>query len=128
MSFMERLKPAIREGKLWLLFNALGIACYIAIEAWLFAPRIPEEAFNGIDQMCFWSTMQFPLLALFLGVNLTWLLMSRRSPFFKSRQLFIWMLGCVAWGILLLLDPIADKIVCLLIMHYGGFWSHDSGS
>jgi hypothetical protein len=128
MSFIERLKPAAKEGKFWLLFNVLGIAAYISIEIWLFAPRIPEEAFNGIDQLCFWSTMQFPLLALYLGINLTWIVMSRQSLFFKSRQLFIWILGCVAWGILLLFDPIAIKIVYLLIMHYGGFWNHDSGS
>jgi hypothetical protein len=124
MSFIERLKPAANEGKFWLLFNVLGIVAYLSIEAWLFAPRIPEEEFNGIDQICFWSTMQFPLLALFLGVNLTWVLMSRKSPFFKSRQLVIWIMGCIGWGILLVLDPIAVKIVYLLFMYYAGL-DHD---
>lgn len=43
MSFIERLKAAIKEGKFWLLFNALGIGVYISIEAWLLAPRIPKK-------------------------------------------------------------------------------------
>jgi hypothetical protein len=120
MKFIERLKLAAPEARFWILFNALGIAVYISIEIWLFAPRIPEMAFNGIDQLCFWSTMQFPLLALYLGINLTWILLSRQSPFFKSRQLFIWLLGCAAWGLLLLLDPIALKIVYLFIMIESG--------
>jgi hypothetical protein len=126
MSFLERLKLAAKEAKFWLLINVLGIGAYISIEAWLFAPRIPEEEFNGIDQMCFWTTMQFPLLALYLGVNLTWILMSRKSPFFKGRRLFIWGIGCAAWGVLLLFDPIALKIAYLFIMVQSGAWNHQS--
>jgi hypothetical protein len=49
MNLIERLRLAVKEAKFWILFNALGIGAYVSIEAWLFAPRIPEEAFNGID-------------------------------------------------------------------------------
>ncbi len=34
MKFLERLKPAAKEAKLWILFTALGIGAYISIEAW----------------------------------------------------------------------------------------------
>jgi len=125
MTFLEHLRFAIREGKVWLFFNALGIGIYLAIECWIFAPRIPEEAFNGIDQICYWTTTEFPLLVLYLGVNVTWLLMSRKSAFFRSRQLSIWLLGCLVWGIVLACDPVAVKIVGIVTdMIDGTAWNH----
>jgi hypothetical protein len=115
MSFLEHLKPAIKEGKGWLFFNALGIGVYLMIESWIFAPRIAEETFNGIDQICFWETQEFPLLAFYFGVNVTWLLMRWQSAFSRNRLLLIWLLTCLVWGIVIACDPIAIKMIILIV-------------
>jgi hypothetical protein len=124
MPILEDLKLTAKEGWAWILFNALGIGTYLAIESWIFAPRIPEEAFNGIDQICYWTTMEFPLLAFCFGVDMTWLLMSRKSLFFR-RQLAICLLMSGVWGSVLVCDPIAVKIVMILMaMIDGRAWNH----
>ena len=127
MSFLEHLKPAVKEGKGWLLFNASGIGIYLAIESWI-SVRCQEEALNGFDQTFLWVSTEFPLLAFYFGVNVTWLLMGRKSALFRSRQLLIWIMSCVTWGIVLVCDPVAVKMTVLVIpMMVERAWNHELG-
>ncbi len=128
MSLLQHLKRAVPDGTGWLLFNAAGIGIYLAIESWITAPRIPEEAFNGIDQICFWETLEFPLLAFYLGANVTWLLMaSPRAPLQRPQPL-IWLPTGLLWGGVIACDAVAVKIAVLVLpMMIKRAWDHHLG-
>ncbi len=106
---------AIKESRGWLLFNALGVGLYLAIELWIRAPRIPEEAFNGIDELCFWQTDEIPLLAFYLGANVAWVAMSCQHALFPRTRLLIFLPVCLIWGGVIAFDPIAVKALTLVI-------------
>ena len=106
MNFLENLRLALAGARFWLFFNALGIGAYLAVECWLLAPLREDKIFNKGDPVREWLGTEFPLLALYLGINVTWLIMSRKNPFFRRRQLFIWLLVCLVWGIVLTRDPV----------------------
>jgi len=111
MNFLRNLRLALKGARFWLFFNALGIGAYLAIECWLLAPLREDKLFNEDDPVRDWLGAMFPLLALYLGINMTWLIMSRKSPFFRSRRLLIWLLVCLVWGIVLARDPVNVRAV-----------------
>jgi hypothetical protein len=124
VTFIERLTLPLHTGRFWLLFNAVGMGAYLAIESWM-SFYCEKEALNGFDQTFLWVTTEFPLLSLYLGANVTWLLMSRKSDYFKTRHLSIWLFVCLVWGVVLLCDPVAIKIAELITaMVNGTAWNH----
>ena len=105
----------LTSEKAWLGFNILGLGAYLIIELWLLAPRIEEEAIGGLEQHFFWLHSELLLCAFYMGGNSTWLLMRRTSASFRSRDFPIAILLVIAWGAVVIFDPLAVNIICTAI-------------
>jgi amino acid transporter len=106
MSAIIYINSTIKRAWLWLLFNAFGIAVYLVLESSTFYPVEEAENPNRGDPVRDWLGAQFPFLALYLGANLTWLVMSWKKPSFKSQRLPLWLLVLLIWGIVLASCPL----------------------
>lgn len=97
-----------------MLFNTFGVGTYLGINHWICAPRIQEENLGGIGQVYYWTTTEFPLLALCLGANVTGLLMSKDHAYFWNRQMTMWQLVFLVWGLVLVCDPLVFKTLLVV--------------
>jgi hypothetical protein len=120
VNFPENVIVALKGAGIWLFFNALGIGVYLVLDSWITGPLREDKSFNKGDPVRDWLGTTFPLLALYLGINVTWLILNRKTPFFGSRQLLLWLLVCLVWGIVLSRDPVNFK--ALLEILNGTAW------
>jgi hypothetical protein len=111
----------LNESTFWLAANALGIAIYLAFESWILAPRSVEDALNGIDEIDYWIEFDLPVLAVFLVLNIIWLIrIWRRSQASTKWPFRIWLLTCLAWGIGLIYHGFVIKILLIVVAMIDG--------
>lgn len=121
---MERvLEPSLMDtNKLsvawrWVLINALGVAVYLLLEAWILAPRSEGEALNGIDQIYFWLTRMLPVLIVIGVVDVIWAIrIARGSSPLRKWQFSWWLIVCLAWGVALCYNGLAVKVARVTCM------------
>lgn len=109
----EKLRPMW----IWLLVNVAGVVIYLAIGAWIKAPRPEGHELNGIDEIYFWMTRALPVLAVVAVFGLAWLvkLLRSQSPD-RAMQLRFWISTCFVWGVVLVCDGLAVKIAKIAVL------------
>jgi hypothetical protein len=113
------IKPALKDSRFWLLANAVGICAYLLIELWIMAPRSEAESLNFINIIYYWTISEFPLLVVFLILNVIWLIFivrSRLSNGSRRSLLTVWFLVCLVWGVALFSYGLAGGMVKILII------------
>lgn len=102
MNFLKNLGAILKETGCFLFVNGLGIWVYFLIKfRWLDSFRNDK-----IDPVREWLGASLPLFAFCFGINVTWLLMSRKNALLGRGRLSIWLLVCLIWIIVLACDPL----------------------
>ncbi len=111
------MKATLKDSRIWLLANILGVCVYLLLESWILAPRSEAESLNGIDVGYFWLTRECPILVVFLLLNLTWLsLIIKRGRSSKNwHPLVIWVLVCLMWGAAFLTYGVGIGILKIIV-------------
>jgi hypothetical protein len=93
------VKTPLKISILWLIANFIGISAYLLFECWLLAPHPEVGPQNGIDQKVAWLFTAFPVLILFIILNIIWFISTIRSgrPSGWWTPLPVWLLAVSAW-------------------------------
>ncbi len=102
LKFLKKLGAVLRETGFFLFLNALGIGIDLLIKLWWLDPVRNDR----IDPLPGWLCASLPLIAFYFGINMTWLLMSRKNGVLGIERLSIWLLVCLVWVIVLANDPL----------------------
>ncbi len=98
----------------WLLINATGMVIYVAIGAWIKAPRPEGYQLNGIDEIYLWVTRMLPVLAVVAVLDAIWLLILLKSQE-RPTQLRFWLSTCLVWCAVLFYNGLAIKVGKIVI-------------
>jgi hypothetical protein len=100
-----KLLEGLKKVGLFLLANILGLVAYLALEHWWLRPVWSDADFKG-DPVRGWLGTSMPLFAFYFGVNVTWLLMSKKNGSLGIGRVSLWILVVAVWMIVLAREPI----------------------
>lgn len=92
------MEIVMRKLNYWVIANAVGVICFIYLSSKLWSPSGENGLLGGPGDPLIWTLTVFPVILIFLIVNLVWLvraLLHVRKD--GVRGLFVWALVLVVW-------------------------------
>jgi hypothetical protein len=102
MKFLKKVGAVSKEMGILIFLIALGIKIDLVIKSQV----LDSIRHDPGDPVRSWLGTSLPLLAFYFGINVTWLLMSRKNGSLGIGRLSIWLMVCLTWVIVLARDPI----------------------